>query len=58
MDGLHPTPVKTLQRQARDPEDEDVKIENVEYIGSYSWTGCENPTVIVPGIYPRLSRSF
>lgn len=49
LGGLHPKPLKTVQRQSAKPSDEEVKIRDMEYIGSYSWTGCETPTVIVPG---------
>ncbi|KAF5340780.1 hypothetical protein D9611_007520 [Ephemerocybe angulata] len=48
-EGLHSTPLKSLQAEVADPADEDIRIEGLEYIGSYSWTACETPTVIVPG---------
>ncbi|RXW19074.1 hypothetical protein EST38_g6772 [Candolleomyces aberdarensis] len=49
FENLHPTPLKTLAKVSASRGDEDVRVTDYEYIGSYSWTGCEAPTVIVPG---------
>jgi len=49
MEGLQSVPLKRLEGPRAAKGDEDVRIQGCEYIGSYSWTNCENPTVIVPG---------
>lgn len=53
-DGLLPVPSQTL----RVPKDktlppDDVKVENLQYLGSYNWVkGSEDhPTMIVPGTF-------
>lgn len=58
LENLHPTPIKTLARIPAGKQDENVRIEDYEYIGSYSWTGCETPTVIVPGISNMLNAMY
>lgn len=49
FEGLQPTPVQAFERIPADLADDDVNIQDLEYVGSYSWTGCDTPTVIVPG---------
>ncbi|THU82135.1 hypothetical protein K435DRAFT_831724 [Dendrothele bispora CBS 962.96] len=48
-EGLKDTPVKTLAVPRIDSTDQEVKIKDVEYIGSYNWVKGTQPTMIVPG---------
>ncbi|KZT66220.1 hypothetical protein DAEQUDRAFT_479255 [Daedalea quercina L-15889] len=51
--GLVATPLKVLERPVIgvDP-DHRVSIENMTYIGSYSWVDSVEPTIVVPGAPP------
>ncbi|KAF9005476.1 hypothetical protein BDQ17DRAFT_1423963 [Cyathus striatus] len=51
MEGLEESPIVTLAR----PNEQamaDVSITRLEYVGSYNWTTCDQPTMIVPGSPP------
>lgn len=53
-DGLLPVPSQTLKvPKGKTLPPGDVKVENLQYIGSYNWVkGSEaNPTMIVPGMF-------
>ncbi len=47
-DGLDPTPLQTLQKP-KDTAGEDVKINDLTYIGSYNWANENQRTIVVPG---------
>jgi hypothetical protein len=51
VDGLNPTPLKTLSHIAKQPDDKAVNITQLECIGAYSWEDDEKPTIIVPGMF-------
>ncbi|TFY75225.1 hypothetical protein EWM64_g8787 [Hericium alpestre] len=48
VDGLVPTPVQILHPPECSPG-MITQIENLEYVGSYSWADEDSPTIIVPG---------
>ncbi|TFY73402.1 hypothetical protein EWM64_g10610 [Hericium alpestre] len=51
VDGLVPTPVQILRPPESSPGTK-TRIENLEYVGSYSWADEDSPTIIVPGSPP------
>ncbi|PPQ72852.1 hypothetical protein CVT24_001180 [Panaeolus cyanescens] len=57
MEGLDNTIVKTftVPKYDRDCDQEDIKIQQLAYIGSYNWVNAplNQPTVIVPGSPPH-----
>lgn len=55
MEGLHTTPLQTITIPLPGDEDEDIKITDYNFIGSYNWTNNTTPTIIVPGMYNLLS---
>lgn len=48
MCGLNPAPIQIFNR-IDDDDCPDVKIENVQQHGSYSWVDAKEPTILVPG---------
>lgn len=58
LEGLHTTPLQTITIPLPGDEDEDIKITDYDFIGSYNWTNDATPTIIVPGSPPQwLNRS-
>ncbi|KAJ7659860.1 hypothetical protein B0H17DRAFT_908066, partial [Mycena rosella] len=55
MEGLRPTPVRTLAIPSATSAAKDVTIANLETIGSYNWTKATSPTIILilPGSPPE-----
>lgn len=47
MYGLNPAPIQIFDRI--DDDCPDVKIQNVQQHGSYSWVDTKEPTILVPG---------
>lgn len=58
-DGLEAPPLMVLDRPAdisgAIPKDR-ISIQNLMYIGSYSWVDSADPTIVVPGIQTLRSR--
>lgn len=54
-EGLISTPIQTITRTTGNLEGK-VKVEEVVYLGSYSWTDEHQPTIIVPGNPTTSSR--
>ena len=50
MQALSQTSLQTIARILPRENDPEVKITDVEYIGSYNWTNHNTPTIIVPGM--------
>lgn len=48
MEGLHAEPVAIVERPANITDDE-IAIEELEYLSSYSWVSAKKPTVVIPG---------
>lgn len=48
MHGLNPEPIRVFDRIC-DSDGPNVKIENVQLHGSYSWADTKEPTIFVPG---------
>lgn len=51
LDGLNETPLSILEKPSQNSTEEDIKIRNLQYIGSYNWVNAADgqPTIIVPG---------
>ena len=48
-DGLAPSAIQTIKKPVADPTDEEIKITDLSYIGSFNWVEASVPTIIVPG---------
>ena len=57
MDGLKTEPIHTFEK-IDDPDDLDVKIEDVQQHGSYSWLDAQEPTIAVPGRCDTLTYAL
>src|SRR5688572_5715543 len=55
MDGLLPNPLESpnLLIPALDGDEEDIRIQDFEHIGSYNWLDRPKPTILVPGELPE-----
>src|SRR6185369_6520110 len=49
MEGLLQTTLQTIPKILSRPNDTEVKVNDLECIGSYNWTDSGSPTIIVPG---------
>jgi hypothetical protein len=47
--GLHPQPVRTIDKPRAPHGDERIIIKDLQYLGSYSWMDSTPATIIVPG---------
>ena len=54
MQALSQTSLQTIARILPREHDPEVKVTDVEYIGSYNWTNRDTPTIIVPGMCNSL----
>ncbi|TFK27639.1 hypothetical protein FA15DRAFT_144931 [Coprinopsis marcescibilis] len=52
-EGLKEESLSTIDKPSATKSDEDIRIKDCQYIGSYSWTDRETPTIIVPGAPPQ-----
>ncbi|KXN88305.1 hypothetical protein AN958_07764 [Leucoagaricus sp. SymC.cos] len=56
-EGLSEEPLKTLEVPLLDGlDDVDPRIEDCQFIGSYSWTKRTHPTIIIPGSPPEWAN--
>ena len=53
LGGLYPSTIQTFEKPADVPGSDDVVIDDVQYITSYSWMDVNEPTILVPGA-PQL----
>ena len=49
LEGLKSNVLSELSVPIAAHEDDDIRIKDCQFIGSYSWTNRESPTIIVPG---------
>lgn len=52
MDGLEGSPLMILPNptlDSDDPKEDDVRVKDCTYIGSYNWIESETPTILIPG---------
>ena len=49
LDGLLPSPIQTVTKPSASADDDEVKVNDLKYIGSYNWVEAQKPTIIVPG---------
>lgn len=57
MEGLKEDVVSKVAVPTVEDDDEDVSVKDCQFIGSYSWTNRDSPTIIVPGEYWYLSST-
>ncbi|KAJ6474409.1 hypothetical protein C8R47DRAFT_1144045 [Mycena vitilis] len=53
MEGLHPTPLQTINVPTVPPTAKVVAVTDLQSIGSYNWKNAPTPTIIVPGSPPE-----
>ncbi|GJE92536.1 hypothetical protein PsYK624_086910 [Phanerochaete sordida] len=56
LQGLYPSTIQTIEKPSDVPGSDDVVIDDVQYVVSYSWAESDEPMILVPGS-PRLWRS-
>ncbi|GJE92535.1 hypothetical protein PsYK624_086890 [Phanerochaete sordida] len=56
LQGLYPSTIQAIEKPSDVPGSDDIVIDDVQYVGSYSWTESQEPTILVPGS-PRLWRT-
>lgn len=47
--GLATSPIQTLDKP-RIVTEEDIRVDDVVYLGSYNWIEADKPTILVPGM--------
>ncbi|EAU85879.2 hypothetical protein CC1G_02902 [Coprinopsis cinerea okayama7 len=52
-EGLKDDVIAKIEVPQVEADDENVSVKDCQYIGSYSWTDRETPTIIVPGAPPQ-----
>ncbi|KAF8883761.1 hypothetical protein CPB84DRAFT_1734556 [Gymnopilus junonius] len=53
MDGLKKAPLQVVAIPKSDAVQDNVKVEDCAYIGSYNWLKRDEPTILVPGSPPQ-----
>ncbi len=54
--GLATSPIQTLDKP-RIVTEEEIKVDEVAYLGSYNWIEAEKPTILVPGMSEPIRMS-
>lgn len=49
MEGLVEAPLTNIPVPSLDPDQEDIRVTQCTYIGSYNWLKGESPAILVPG---------
>ncbi|KAF8073568.1 hypothetical protein FPV67DRAFT_1478431 [Lyophyllum atratum] len=49
LEGLSETPLQTITKPPSGSSDAEVKVTDLQYVGSYNWLDKPTPTIIVPG---------
>ena len=49
LDGLLPSPIQTVAKPSASADADEIKVDDLKYIGSYNWVESQKPTIIVPG---------
>ena len=51
FEGLVPSPIRSVARPrtSADTDENEIRVKDLEYIGSYNWVEAQKPTIIVPG---------
>lgn len=52
MDGLERTPLRTISVPTVEPDEDDIRVKDFSYAGSYNWLNSDTPTILVPGAVP------
>lgn len=58
MAGLDKTPLKEIGMPTINEDDEDVRVQDCTYIGSYNWIKGDTPTILVPGMVSTTIKDF
>ena len=49
LEGLYPSTIHSFEKPVDVPGSDDIVIDDVKYIASYSWVESTEPTILVPG---------
>lgn len=49
LEGLSAEPTRSITKPEVDIDDDDIRIKNLKFVGSYNWIDSRKPTIIVPG---------
>ncbi|KAG6902422.1 hypothetical protein C0995_000348 [Termitomyces sp. Mi166 len=56
LGGLSSIPLQIISKLSTNISDQEVKITNLQYAGSYNWVDKPTPTIIVPGSPPQWTN--